>query len=73
MYYPLFEKKVIDLNLHNDINNYLNGKSEVDYRNICNKLVTSHDNTINIPIVSAFVIAVPWMIYAKYTNNMIDN
>jgi len=45
----------------------------VDYRNICYKLVRSSDNTINIPIVNAFVIAVPWMIYAKYNSNIIDS
>lgn len=78
--------------MQSDINSFLNGKSDSDFKTICNKLVTSsYDGTskinimeknsnkntnfsqlkviINVPMVNAFVIAVPWLIYAKYHND----
>lgn len=76
MHCALFERKVVEINLHTDINNYLNGKSEADYRNICRKLIYTDSEgncTINVSIVNALVPAIPWMIYMKYTNQVIDN
>jgi hypothetical protein len=74
MHCSLFERKVVDILLHTDINNYLETKSEINYRSICSKLV-NYDGvcTINIPVENAFVIAIPSMIYMKYTNNRSDN
>ena len=36
-----FERKIISLNLQNDIFSYLYNKNENDYRNICTKFIST--------------------------------
>lgn len=70
-----FERKIIILNLQNDIFSYLYNKNENDYRNICSKFINTNEDgiqQIDISVVNAFVIAVPWMINVNFTNLVID-
>jgi hypothetical protein len=71
----IFEKKIISLNLQHDIFSYLYKKNEYDYRNICSKFISTGPDgiqQIDVSVVNAFVIAVPWMININYTNMTID-
>jgi hypothetical protein len=71
----IFERKIIGLNLQNDIFSYLYGKNENNYRSICAKFINTNEDgiqQIDVSVVNAFVIAVPWMINYNFTNMVID-
>ena len=40
---------------------------------IINFIILFYLGIINVPVVNTFVVAVPWMIYAKHKNNYLDN
>ncbi len=62
-------------NWKNDIFSYLYGKNENNYRSICAKFINTNEDgiqQIDVSVVNAFVIAVPWMINYNFTNMVID-
>jgi CCR4-NOT transcription complex subunit 1 len=64
-----FQERVVNTKLHEEIVKYLTAKNDVNevyFRNICSKFLTKDANVeikINQPVVNAFVLFVPWMIY----------
>jgi len=64
-----FEERVVSTKLHEEVVKYLTAKNDVNeiyFRNICSKFLTKDsalEVKINQPVVNAFVLFVPWMIY----------